>query len=548
MAERCNSKDLNTANGTKTFDSFNIHYIDDYREIHKLQVYVGDVPTIAHGLTPLSLFKQFGVNIISIHSHHNHKQLMAQSNSNNNVAAMIENSQLNEITTEIRALIRDKIVTSETIENLTNDTIPDTDLENNRDADKLLQRLLIKFKAKDTQKTKSKILQKFLNRILRYEELDTMTDNNQSKFHQKAKELLQQFNNILIKKGDPISKNQSKDMQIIKHEVQLLEDAVPQPGSAFPMDEAVKPIFLAWHDEMVKNGQIQKATTEECKKAMFILAHFPILKRDATAPTLTSRKQIRSFIDFIRYFHQFIQNCTEILSPLQDLSNSKGRYIWTEEHQKSFDDARGSLLNSSALQFQDPNLPYYVHVDAATSNGIGCLLCQLRNGVKHPITFQSRRFNAAEKNYTTTDAELCGIFWAVTHTFKDQLYYAKEIYIYTDHANIIDATSLNKASSRRRKKWLHYLHHFPKKEYIHHAGKSFIDVDTLSRLDVILGTSPAISPLKAMQQIPTNNISDYSSYYRFSQSHTSDFFNKTNQKSSARRRIMQSNIGRYFIK
>ena len=96
--------------------------------------------------------------------------------------------------------------------------------------------------------------------------------------------LLEQYSNILIKKGEPIKENLSEDMKRIKHEVQLKEDAVPQPGSAFPMDEAVKGIFYKWHDQMVQNGQIRKATKEECKHAMFILSHFAILKRDAVAP------------------------------------------------------------------------------------------------------------------------------------------------------------------------------------------------------------------------------------------------------------------------
>lgn len=213
MAKRCASKDLQRANGTKTFDSFLVHYTDSDNAIHKVQIFVGDVPTVAQGVIPSSLFKNFGVNIISTHNHNNHIKLtkIQSSNNNNNLAAMVQNNQLDEITNEIRALIKDNIVSSATIENLTDSFIPDTDLEHNHDADQLFQRLLILFKAKDTQRTKSRILKKFLDRILRYETLDTMTPK-QSKFHQKVKNLLQQHSNILIKKGDPIKRNLFKDI------------------------------------------------------------------------------------------------------------------------------------------------------------------------------------------------------------------------------------------------------------------------------------------------------------------------------------------------
>ena len=126
----------------------------------------------------------------------------------------------------------------------------------------------------------------------------------------------------------------------------------------------------------------------------------------------------------------------------------------------------------------------HVHVDTATSNGIGAVLYQEVNGEQHPLLFQSRRLTAAEQNYSPTDAELCGVYWAVTKAFHSIIQYS-EIVIHTDHLNLKDHLNLGKATTKRRQRWCYYLGDYNIVDVIHEKGATFTDCDTLSRLQII---------------------------------------------------------------
>ena len=51
----------------------------------------------------------------------------------------------------------------------------------------------------------------------------------------------------------------------------------------------------------------------------------------------TSRKELRSFIGLINYYYDMWQRRSEILAPLTKLTSEKNKWLWNDNHQKSFE-------------------------------------------------------------------------------------------------------------------------------------------------------------------------------------------------------------------
>ena len=63
---------------------------------------------------------------------------------------------------------------------------------------------------------------------------------------------------------------------------------------------------------------------------------------------------------------------------------------------------------------EDPQATFEVHTDAS-GFAIGAVLYQQVEGKLLPVAFHSRKLNAAEKNYHTTDQEMLAIVDACRH-------------------------------------------------------------------------------------------------------------------------------------
>ena len=224
-------------------------------------------------------------------------------------------------------------------------------------------------------------------------------------------------------------------------------------------------------------------------------------------PDLTTKRKAEKFHGFILYFHQFIKDCSNILRPIQDAINSE-KYVFSSEVKKAFYEAKAALLDTIELNHIDYNSRMHIHVDTATSNGIGAVLYQEIDGQQRPLLFQSRRLNAAEQNYSPTDAELCGVYWACTKAFHEFVQFA-EIVIHTDHLNLKDHLSLDKATTKRRRRWCFYLGDYNIVDVVHEKGATFTDCDTLSRIKFIAdGPKSAVTEFVGAIQDATPDIEE----------------------------------------
>jgi len=104
--------------------------------------------------------------------------------------------------------------------------------------------------------------------------------------------------------------------------------------------------------------------------------------------TPTNVKELRSFLGMITYCSRFIPNFATIIDPLRSLL--KKDWVWTETHQKSFQQLKELLLSSETLAYYNPN-SYTEIVTDASPFALGAVIAQRQpDGTLRPISYASR--------------------------------------------------------------------------------------------------------------------------------------------------------------
>lgn len=198
-------------------------------------------------------------------------------------------------------------------------------------------------------------------------------------------------------------------------------------------------------------------------------------------PVPTNTQQVLSFIGTIGYFQQFIQNYSQIASPLFDLVKKKTTFQWSEKHLKAFNSLKEYISSEPILIHPDFSKPFVIFTDASDL-AIGAMLAQEVDGIHLPIEFMSKKFSPAEKNYCIYDKEILAVIRALR---KFRFYVlGHRLTIVTDNLAVKFIMNNNQVNGRRIR-WIMEM-----AEYnfnIHHIkGKDNCVADGLSRQESMM--------------------------------------------------------------
>jgi len=129
------------------------------------------------------------------------------------------------------------------------------------------------------------------------------------------------------------------------------------------------------------------------------------------------------------------------------------------------------------LHYSDLTKRFVVETDASTE-GLGAVLSQEKNGVLRPIAFASRSLHKAEKKWSVTDLECAAVLFAIRQ-FICYLY-GTEFDLVTDH-RALSVLSTQRALNARLHRWSCELQGFRFK-VIHREGRKHLNADMLSRM------------------------------------------------------------------
>ncbi|CAN6566578.1 unnamed protein product [Malus baccata var. baccata] len=156
----------------------------------------------------------------------------------------------------------------------------------------------------------------------------------------------------------------------------------------------------------------------------------------------------------------------------QDLLKKNKAWEWTDRCQEAFERLKKALMEEPVLRLPDLSKPFELHTDASDFD-IGGVLMQ----EGHPIAYESRKLNNAEKRYTTHEKEMT----AIIHCLRVWRHYllGTPFIIKTDNV----ATSYFQTQQKltpKQARWQEFLAEFDYKlEY--KQGKENVVADALSR-------------------------------------------------------------------
>ncbi len=186
----------------------------------------------------------------------------------------------------------------------------------------------------------------------------------------------------------------------------------------------------------------------------------------------TKVTDLRSFLGLANYYRRFIQGYSSITVPLTDLLKKGRAWEWTDRCQAAFNRLKRAVTEEPVLVLPDFGKPFEVETDASDF-AIGGVLMQ----EGHPVAFESRKLNNAERRYTVQEKEMT----AVVHCFRTWRHYllGSHFVIRTDNV----ATSYfqtQKKLTPKQARWQDYLAEFHY-DMEYKPGKANSVADALSR-------------------------------------------------------------------
>jgi len=128
----------------------------------------------------------------------------------------------------------------------------------------------------------------------------------------------------------------------------------------------------------------------------------------------TNKKQLRSFLGLVGYYRAFVPNFAAIAAPLTDLTKkgAPDKLIWTDVQEQAFQTLKRHICVQPVLCLPDMSKPFILQTDAS-ADGIGAILLQEVDGVKHPVAYASKKLLPRERNYSTIEREAFAIIWGI---------------------------------------------------------------------------------------------------------------------------------------
>ena len=196
-------------------------------------------------------------------------------------------------------------------------------------------------------------------------------------------------------------------------------------------------------------------------------------------PRPESKKGIQRVLGVVGYYRMFIQNFSDVVAPLTDLLKKGCKFQWTNRCEAAWNHIKTILSSEPILKAPEFHKPFRLATDASDLGAGAVLLQEDDEGIEHPVSYYSKKFNSSQRNYSVIEKELMAIILGLQH-FKVYLDPSSgPITVYTDHHPL---KYLNKFRNKNQRltRWSLYLQEY-QLNVVHVPGKLNVIADHLSR-------------------------------------------------------------------
>ena len=154
------------------------------------------------------------------------------------------------------------------------------------------------------------------------------------------------------------------------------------------------------------------------------------------------QRALRRYLGMINYYHRFIPNCVDKLTPSNQLFTAANEghtrlspksnfdLKWNESANSAFIESKQILANATLLVHPDHTAPLNITCDASDF-AVGGVLQQYFINVWQPLSFFSKKLAPAETRYSVFDRELLAVYATIRH-FRYNLE-GRYCFVNTDH-------------------------------------------------------------------------------------------------------------------
>ena len=197
-------------------------------------------------------------------------------------------------------------------------------------------------------------------------------------------------------------------------------------------------------------------------------------------PVPQNKQELMQFLGMAGYYRRFCCNFSVITAPLTTLLKKSQSYNWTADCEAAVQKLKLMLSSKPVLQAPDFHKQFSLMVDASHM-GAGAALMQVdEKGIKHLVSYFSRKFNQHQVNYSTIEKEALALLLALQHF---DVYLNTTVYpviIYTDHNPLVFVNKM-KNSNQQLLRWS-MLYQQYNMEIHHIRGRDNVIADALSRV------------------------------------------------------------------
>ena len=132
-----------------------------------------------------------------------------------------------------------------------------------------------------------------------------------------------------------------------------------------------------------------------------------------------SVKECRTFCGMVNFLSTFCKNLRQLLIPIYKLTKKHAHFVWTDKHQKAFEEIKQLLVKPPVLRMVSGNGFFRLESDTSRT-AAGATLYQWQNNEWVLVGYHSKRLPDAVRNYGVTELELTGLL-ANIHGFEQKL-------------------------------------------------------------------------------------------------------------------------------
>jgi hypothetical protein len=121
--------------------------------------------------------------------------------------------------------------------------------------------------------------------------------------------------------------------------------------------------------------QIEGIGLGHCVSSVVIKVYPKKIEVISNIPMPKNRKDVRSFLGHVGYYRSFIENFTQITSPLFKFLTKDNDFFWNTPCQTAFEILKEKLSIDFVLRGPNWSLPFHISIDASDT-ALGVVLVQ----------------------------------------------------------------------------------------------------------------------------------------------------------------------------